>query len=109
MILDEYQIEADKTAIYPKKGKNIFYPALGLCSEAGEVADKIKKIMRDKMGIFEEEDIDAIEKEIGDVLWYTSMLASEFGISLEHVAQTNLKKLQERKEKNTIHGDGDNR
>jgi len=109
MILDEYQTAADKTAIYPKKGKNIFYPALGLCSEAGEVADKIKKIMRDKGGVFEDEDIEAIKKELGDVLWYIAMLASEFGISLEEVAEVNLEKLKKRQEEGTVHGDGDNR
>lgn len=109
MNLNEYQKEAEKTAIYPSKGKNIFYPTLGLTGEAGEVADKIKKIFRDKNGSVSEEDKYEIKKELGDVLWYLAILSNEFGISLEDVAVENIKKIKSRLKRGVIGGSGDNR
>ena len=62
MDFDNYQIEARKTAIYPDKDKNFIYPTLGLVGESGEVAEKIKKILRDKNGKFDYESKTAIKK-----------------------------------------------
>lgn len=109
MKLNEYQEEALKTAIYPAQGENYSYPALGLVGEAGEVAEKIKKVIRDNNGVLDENDELEIVKELGDVLWYIAILASEMGASLETVAKTNLDKLQSRKERNKLGGSGDNR
>lgn len=105
----QYQDEAFQTAIYPNKGNNIVYPALGLIGEAGEVAEKIKKILRDKNGEWGPGDRAAIVKELGDVLWYLSALCTEFQVDLEYVALTNLEKLQSRQQRNTLQGSGDDR
>tara|TARA_B100000900_G_C20432489_1_gene655604 strand:+ start:618 stop:947 length:330 start_codon:yes stop_codon:yes gene_type:complete len=109
MNFDSYQIEARKTAIYPEKGKNFIYPTLGLVGETGEVAEKIKKIIRDKNGIFDNESRAAIKKELGDVLWYISNLCDELDFSLDDVAKINLEKLKLRAHKGTISGSGDDR
>ncbi|MFA5207888.1 MAG: nucleoside triphosphate pyrophosphohydrolase family protein [Candidatus Paceibacterota bacterium] len=109
MTFQEYQEEARKTAIYPNKDNNFIYPTLGLAGEAGEVAEKIKKVIRDGNGIVSEEKKEEITKELGDVLWYVANLAKELGITLEDVAQKNLLKLQSRQQRNELHGSGDNR
>ena len=109
MELNDYQRESRKTAIYPDLGGNPIYPTLGLVGEAGEVADKVKKILRDKKGLFDEESKDAIKFELGDVLWYISQLSSELGYELEEVANANLQKLNGRKNRGTIQGSGDYR
>ena len=93
MDFDNYQIQARKTAIYPNKNKNFIYPTLGLVGESGEVAEKIKKILRDKNGIFDNESKIALKKELGDVLWYLSNLCNELDFSLDDVAKGNLEKL----------------
>jgi NTP pyrophosphatase (non-canonical NTP hydrolase) len=104
-----YQEKSRKTAIYPKIGENFVYPALGLGDEAGEVLGKVKKIFRDKNGIIDNETKDAIKKELGDVLWYVSQLATELDLSLNDVAESNVKKLYDRMERGKLNGDGDNR
>ena len=109
MTFQEYQDEARKTAIYPNKDNNFIYPTLGLAGEAGEVAEKIKKVIRDGNGIVSEEKKEEITKELGDVLWYVANLAKELGITLEEVAEKNLLKLQSRQQRNELHGSGDNR
>jgi NTP pyrophosphatase (non-canonical NTP hydrolase) len=109
MTLQEYQDEARKTAIYPNKDNNFIYPTLGLAGEAGEVAEKIKKVIRDNDGIVSEEKKQEVTKELGDVLWYVANLAKELGVSLEEVAQKNIEKLQSRQQRNELHGSGDNR
>lgn len=109
MTFKEYQVNSQKTALYPNKGNNFIYPTLGLSGETGEVAEKVKKIIRDKNGIVEEIDREEIKKELGDVLWYMSQIASELGLDLDAVAQTNLDKLMSRLERNMIGGSGDNR
>ena len=109
MDFDNYQIQARKTAIYPDKGKNFIYPTLGLVGETGEVAEKIKKVIRDKKGIFDNETKLALKKELGDVLWYLSNLCEEFNFSLNDVAKDNLEKLNLRLSRGKISGSGDNR
>ena len=109
MELNDYQRESRKTALYPNVGSNAIYPTLGLVGEAGEVADKVKKILRDKEGVFDDESSDAIKLELGDVLWYISQLSSELGYELEDVANSNLQKLNDRKKRGKISGSGDTR
>ena len=109
MELNHYQSESRKTALYPDVGCNAIYPTLGLVGEAGEVADKVKKILRDKKGIFDKDSKDAIKLELGDVLWYISQLSSELGYELEDVANSNLQKLNSRKIRGKLKGNGDMR
>ncbi len=109
MELNDYQRESRKTALYPDLGGNAIYPTLGLVGEAGEVADKVKKILRDKDGFFDKDSKDAIKLELGDVLWYVSQLSSELGYELEEVANANLQKLNSRKIRGKIKGSGDYR
>lgn len=109
MDLSTYQSRARETARYPGVGSNPIYPTLGLCGEAGEVADKVKKVIRDRGGAFSPEVIDALQLELGDVLWYVAQLASELGLDLEAVAQANLDKLASRAARNVIAGSGDHR
>lgn len=105
--LHTYQRRSRQTARYPDAGANPIYPTLGLCGEAGEVADKVKKVIRDRGGEFGPEVISALELELGDVLWYVAQLASELGLDLEQVAQANLTKLASRAARNVISGEGD--
>ena len=109
MELNHYQKESRKTALYPDVGNNAIYPTLGLVGEAGEVADKVKKILRDKNGVFDEDSKNSIKFELGDVLWYISQLSAELGYELEDVANSNLEKLNSRKIRGKIQGEGDNR
>jgi NTP pyrophosphatase (non-canonical NTP hydrolase) len=109
MDLNHYQQQARSTALYPDKGRNTLYPTLGLCGEAGEVADKVKKVLRDQGGEFSPKQRAAIAMELGDVLWYLSQLAEELGYSLESIAEANLKKLADRAARGVISGNGDQR
>ena len=104
-----YQKKARETAQYPNLGSNNVYPTLGLVGEAGEVAEKVKKVIRDKNGVFDEESKNAIKRELGDVLWYISNLSDELGFKLEEVASENLEKLKLRAAKGKISGSGDDR
>jgi NTP pyrophosphatase (non-canonical NTP hydrolase) len=106
---NKFQQEAIRTAVYPNVKRNLYYPTLGLASEAGEVCGKIKKIMRDKDGQATNEDIDKISSELGDVLWYVSAIAYELNIPLKSIAEGVLKKLDDRKSRGVIQGSGDNR
>ena len=108
MKLNEYQNKAISTAIYPKTFA-IMYPVLGLNGEAGEVAEKVKKVIRDYGGNFTSEHKQEISKELGDVLWYIAATARDLGYSLEEIAQINIDKLQARKVNNKLNGSGDNR
>ena len=101
--LDDYQNAAAATAIY-KSEHAIIYPALGLAAEAGEVANKVKKIMRD--GQF---DRDGIADEIGDCLWYIAALCRDLNVDLSAVADRNIKKLRDRQQRGKLKGSGDNR
>jgi len=105
----EYQERARLTAIYPRMGQDPIYPALGLCGEAGEVAEKVKKILRDDNGYISEVKREEVKKELGDVLWYVANLCYEFNLDLEDVAATNLEKLASRAERGKLTGSGDTR
>ena len=107
MDINHYQQGARATARYPEVGSNPIYPTLGLCGEAGEVADKVKKVIRDHAGEFSPEVVEGLKLELGDVLWYVSQLASELGLDLDHVAQANLDKLASRAARNVLSGSGD--
>lgn len=103
MSMNEYQNMAARTAIY-SSAHQLLYPALGLAGEAGEVANKIKKMLRD--GKFDREGVAA---ELGDVLWYVAALARDLNVDLQDLAMQNLEKLYGRAARGTIQGNGDKR
>ena len=109
MNFQDYQKESRKTAIYPNRDNNFVYPTLGLVGESGEVAEKIKKVLRDQGGKLNEENKIELSKELGDVLWYLSQITSELGLSLNEIAEKNIEKLMSRKERGKLKGSGDNR
>jgi len=110
MQFDEYQKTAELTAKYPDKYK-ILYGAMGLGNESGEVLGKIKKWMRgdDGEGDMSEERKQDLKGELGDVLWYLTILTRDLGFTLDEVAEYNNKKLLDRLERGKIQGDGDTR
>jgi NTP pyrophosphatase (non-canonical NTP hydrolase) len=108
MDFDTYQEKASETAMYPSE-MAIVYLSLGMASEAGEVAGKLKKIIRDKNNVLTEESAAQLIDEAGDVLWYISQLARELGYDLSEVADRNIKKLRSRIERGKISGSGDYR
>lgn len=112
---DNYQEDAETFAIYPNA---LIYPALGLAGETGEVVEKIKKLVRDQKfpincddpsNLISEQDKQAIAAELGDTLWYLSAIASDLGLRLSDIANQNLEKLDDRKQRNIIQGSGDTR
>ena len=105
----DYQRSSRTTAVYPDLGSNLTYPALGLCGEAGETAENVKKAVRDDGGILTEERRAALAAELGDVLWYVAQLATEAGLDLDEIAAANLDKLASRRDRNVLHGSGDHR
>jgi NTP pyrophosphatase (non-canonical NTP hydrolase) len=109
MDLVDYQTAALCTALYPNQGDNFVYPALGLAGEAGEVADKLKKVIRDNDGTLTDPVRESVAKELGDVLWYVAVLAHELSYDLDTIAKNNLDKLASRMERGVITGSGDNR
>jgi NTP pyrophosphatase (non-canonical NTP hydrolase) len=113
MTMDEYQEKAQGTAVYPKLGENLCYPAMKLAGEAGEYCDKVGKRWRNTGSMASQglspAEIEEYAKELGDVLWYIAASASELGLAMEQIAQLNLKKLADRKERGVIKGAGDNR
>jgi len=122
MEANEFQIEAHKFAIYPSPviyetaGDQSFtrtldyvYPALALAEEAGEVAGKYAKAVRDCNGNIDSERRDAIKKELGDVMWFVAELSTQLGLTLEEVMAANIEKLTSRKARGVISGSGDNR
>jgi NTP pyrophosphatase (non-canonical NTP hydrolase) len=106
MNINTYQQEAAKTAIYSNK---LIYPTLGLAGEAGEIANKVKKILRDNSGELAEDVRQNLINELGDVLWYVAALATDLGVELSEVADKNVEKLHSRKNRGVIGGSGDNR
>ena len=109
MTPNEYQAAALSTAVYPNRGDNFVYPALGLMGEAGEVSEKLKKVIRDEGGVLTDTTRYAVAKELGDVCWYVAVLAAELDYDLEEVMQINIDKLNSRKERGVLSGSGDNR
>ena len=128
MTPDEYQIRAHEFAFYTKPAVveesnlhgafktatikascDYVYPCLGLSEEAGELNGKLAKIIRDKKGIISDEDKQAISKEIGDCMWMISEICTVLDLSLAEVMQQNLKKLEDRRNRNVLSGSGDNR
>ena len=109
MTFKEYQELAKITAAYPNIGNNYIYPTLGLAGETGEVAEKIKKVIRDNNGMVDSEKKEEIAKELGDVLWYLAQLSTELKLDFDYIAEKNLEKLKSRQERNRLHGNGDNR
>lgn len=108
MTFAEYQEAALRTANLKKKNE-LFHLVLGLMGESGEIAEKIKKVVRDKGSDESQIDRADIKKELGDVLWYIASLSAYLGVKLEDVADFNIKKLASRKERGTLSGSGDNR
>lgn len=108
MTLDDYQSKATATAVYGV-GNAINYPILGLVGEAGELANKYKKVLRDDNGVMTSEKKEALQAELGDVLWYVAALARDLDISLDTVATQNIEKLKSRQARGKIQGSGDNR
>ena len=113
MNLDKYQKQAAEYDLFETtvdlKSPGFLEKILGLAGEAGEAADKVKKILRDKGGYAFEEDRTALVKELGDVLWYVANVARYLGVSLSDVAESNIEKLSSRKKRNKLHGEGDER
>jgi len=106
---DAYQQAAAQTSAVVATDHPIVYPALGLVNEAGEVAGKVKKILRDRQGRVSDDDREALARELGDVLWYLSEMCTRLGIRLEDVAAGNIAKLADRAARGVISGDGDQR
>lgn len=103
MEIKQYQQQAYTTAT--ETSRNIYYMTMGLAGEAGEIANKVKKVMRDSRVIDRED----LAKEIGDVLWYVAGICTVLDLDLNDVAEANLKKLADRKARGVISGSGDNR
>lgn len=108
MDLSIYQSATAPTAIYPPE-HGLVYTTLGLASEAGEIAGKVKKAIRDEGGVISPDRREALAYEIGDVLWYCARLAAELGLDLNDIGAMNLAKLNARKAQGLLGGDGDNR
>jgi NTP pyrophosphatase (non-canonical NTP hydrolase) len=106
--LSDYQRRSRRTAEYPRAAW-LVYPALGLCGEAGEVAEHAKKAIRDDGGELSAERRSAMSAELGDVLWYLAQIATELDLDLDQIAQANLDKLLSRQQRGVLSGDGDNR
>jgi len=111
MTFNEYQKESKKTVIYSEKkiAHPLSYLTLGLVGEAGEAAEKVKKLMRDHDDVVDEDRKEGLIQEMGDVLWYMAQIATELGVDLEAVPEANLKKIFSRKQRGVIQGEGDKR
>jgi NTP pyrophosphatase (non-canonical NTP hydrolase) len=107
--MNEYQQAALRTAAPRDKHNELFHLLLGLVGETGEIAEKAKKIVRDKGSDFANWDIEDLKKELGDTLWYLAVLADHFDIELEDVAKVNIAKLADRQQRAALGGSGDNR
>lgn len=109
MTFNEYQQKTKERAIYPLVGEKYVYPLIGIMGETGEIAEKIKKSLRDKDGIIDEQLKQDLKKELGDVLWYLSQLATELDLELNDIVKANLEKIESRHKRNVMHGEGDDR
>lgn len=108
MDVNAYQAAAKETAIYPED-MGVLYTTLGLVGEAGEVAEKLKKVIRDHGGEMDDAMRAEVMIELGDVLWYVANLAHELGYDLRTVAGANISKLNSRQTRGKLHGSGDTR
>ena len=110
MDLNDYQQKAHNTSLKTSvKGDKILYPVLGLCGESGEIAEKFKKMYRDKNGEVDDVFKTEVIKELGDVMWYIAELCTVLNVELSTVAEKNIEKLYSRKDRGQLHGNGDNR
>ena len=111
MNFKDYQDQAAQTAMYPRgdMAQALQYVGLGLAGEAGEVANAIKKMVRDDWGVLTNGRRDQLLYELGDVLWYVAMMARDIDVSLDEVARINLDKLQDRASRGVVKGEGDER
>ncbi|MBO4276721.1 nucleoside triphosphate pyrophosphohydrolase family protein [Candidatus Saccharibacteria bacterium] len=113
MEFDEYQKRAKKYDFFDEtenlKELGFYEKVLGLVGEAGETADKVKKILRDKAGVISDEDRELLMKELGDTLWYLAAIARYLRVPLSKVAEGNLNKLESRYQRNKLHSEGDER
>lgn len=109
MDFNEYQQKALKTAAQKTKNNELFHLILGLVGESGEIAEKMKKVIRDHDSDETKVDVADLKKELGDVLWYVAVLADYFDIKLEDIAETNIAKLASRQQRGVLGGSGDNR
>lgn len=110
MDLDEYQEKTEQTAIYPSEfpdfvSAELVYVVLGYDGEAGEVVEKLKKAIREDDSSY----LDGLEDEVGDSLWYMARIAEELDVSLSEIAEKNLDKLLDRRERGALTGEGDER
>lgn len=109
MNLNDYQKKALLTARGRAKHNEFFHLVLGLVGESGEIAEKVKKLVRDKNSDLDEFDVEDLKKELGDVLWYVAVLADFFDLKLDDIAQANADKLASRQKRGKLSGSGDNR
>jgi NTP pyrophosphatase (non-canonical NTP hydrolase) len=109
MHLDDYQRAALTTARGKDAPDEFMHLVLGLVGEAGEIAEKVKKLVRDKNSDLALLDRDDMAAELGDVLWYTAVLADFLGLSFDDVAQRNVDKLADRQRRDVLGGSGDMR
>lgn len=109
MNMNDYQQLALRTARSKDDKDELFHLLLGLCGEAGEIAEKMKKIVRDKGSDFTQVDTDDLKKELGDVLWHIATIGNYFDIKMDDIATYNIEKLASRLERGVISGSGDNR
>ena len=110
MTLNDYQKDALVTAMFSgNELLDICHWTLGITGEGGEIAEKVKKIIRDNNAVISDEVKAEIVKEIGDVLWYLAVLAKQLGVSFEEIGQANIAKLRSRQARDKIKGSGDNR
>ncbi len=109
MDADKYQEQVFEFGIYPNKGNNWIYPCIGLAGETGEVSELIKRIIRDRNCVVDEESRQKIKLELGDVAWYVAVLAKELGLSFNEILEANIHKLENRRARGSFKGTGDNR
>lgn len=109
MNLDDYQKAALRTAAPRDKKNEFLHLVLGLVGESGEIAEKVKKIIRDHDSDLSKVDIEDLKKELGDVMWYIAVIADYFDISLNEVGEKNIEKLASRQKRGVLGGSGDNR
>ena len=109
MEFKEYQEKSVETVVDLGEKNNLIHFTFGLAGEVGEVTERVKKVHRDKELQFDDDDKKYLEKELGDVLWYVSQLATALDLSLNEIAEKNTEKLQSRKKRGVLRGSGDER